>query len=163
DLHPVDYTHDANGNPVSRTDANYVLDLQEFDPLNRLRASIRDVDGVEARTTLQYDALGQLRSVEDPKGLLTTYIRNGFGEVVERGIEEPRIHDAAGRLLERAFSDATPTIRYTYDAQDASCPAIPGIHPGRGRLTALSDESGTTHYCHDRFGRVVRKLQTTVD
>lgn len=188
DLHPVDYTHDANGNPVSRTDANYVLDLQEFDPLNRLRASIRDVDGVEARTTLQYDALGQLRSVEDPKGLLTTYIRNGFGEVVElsspdtgisetqydaggnavrlvdaRGIEETRIHDAAGRLLERAFSDATPTIRYTYDAQDASCPAIPGIHPGRGRLTALSDESGTTHYCHDRFGRVVRKLQTTVD
>src|SRR5690606_6431484 len=88
---------------------------------------------------------------------------NAVRLVDARGIEETRIHDAAGRLLERAFSDATPTIRYTYDAQDASCPAIPGIHPGRGRLTALSDESGTTHYCHDRFGRVVRKLQTTVD
>ncbi len=186
DLHPVDYTYDTNGNPVSRTDAHDVLDLQEFDPLNRLRASIRDVDGIEARTTLDHDVLDQVRSVEDPKGLLTTYTRNGFGEVVAlsspdtglseteydaggnavlfvdaRGIEEIRVHDAAGRLVERAFSDATPAIQYTYDVQDAACTAIAGIHPGRGRLTALRDESGTTHYCHDRFGRVVRKVQVT--
>jgi RHS repeat-associated protein len=49
--------------------------------------------------------------------------------------------------------------RYVYDTAQPACAS--GETFGVGRLTKLVDGSGSTVYCYDRFGQLVRKVQTT--
>lgn len=181
---PTDFTYDASGNSKTVTDAQGRVTSNDYDPLNRLKRTLQDVGGIEAETKFEYDANDNLTKVTDPKGLDTTYTYNGFGDQVQlsspdtgttsftydsagnrasqtdaRGITTTYQYDALNRLTQVGYPTASLNVSYTYDVTQPVCQA--GETFSVGRLTLMVDGSGSTQYCHDRFGQLVRKVQTT--
>jgi RHS repeat-associated protein len=181
---PTDFTYDANGNTNTVTDALGRVTDNDYDPLNRLARTLQDVGGIAAETKFQYDALDNLTKVTDPKGLDTTYTYNGLGDLTQlqspdtgttsytydsagnrqtqtdaRGVTTQYGYDALNRLTTLVYPDATLNVAYTYDSVPAACGTGEGF--ALGRLSGMTDGSGSTQYCYDRFGNLVRKVQTT--
>ncbi|MEH6415705.1 RHS repeat-associated core domain-containing protein [Pseudomonas sp. CGJS7] len=182
--HPTGYAYDNAGNGDTVTDALGRITDSDYDPLNRLAKTLQDVGGINAKTEFKYDALDRLVTVKDPKNLDTGYGYNGFGDQVrltspDTG-ESTFTYDSAGnrktetdaRLITRTYSyDALnritgivyPTtslnVAYTYDAVPTVCAADEVF--AKGRLSLMTDASGSTQYCYDRFGRTTRKVQAT--
>ncbi|MGN7832516.1 RHS repeat-associated core domain-containing protein [Pseudoxanthomonas sp. 22568] len=182
--HPTDFTYDANGNANTVTDALGRVTDHDHDPLNRLARTLQDVGGIAAETKFQYDALDNLTKVTDPKGLDTTYTYNGLGDLIQlqsqdtgtttytydsagnrasqtdaRGVTTTYAHDALNRLTAVNYPDTALNVSYTYDTVPTACEA--GETFGVGRLSGMDDASGSTRYCYNRFGHLVRKVQTT--
>ena len=147
-----------------------------YDGLNRL---IKETDQSNEEVDLALDAQGNVATYEDPRNLQTTYVHNGFGEVIRRvspdtgttdyvrntrglvtqmtdarGVVTDYTYDDAGRLLTRSFPAATAeNVTYTYDS-------IAGGNKGVGRLTSVTDESGSTAFTFDVRGNVVAEKRT---
>ncbi len=155
-----------------------------YDALHRLKQSIEDAGGIKATSAFQYDVLGQPSVVTDPKSLKTAYQRNGLGELL--ALTSPDTgstgftYDDAGNVLSRkdaanrqatytydalnrpvsvSYADAALETRFVYDVAPAVC--VAGEQFAAGRLASMKDGSGTTQYCYNRFGDLVRKVQTT--
>lgn len=181
---PTDFAYDANGNTDTVTDALDRVTNNDYDPLNRLSRTLQDVGGINAETKFQYDAQDNLTQVTDPKGLNTTYTYNGLGDLTQlaspdtgttvytfdsagnratqtdaRGQTSTYSYDVLNRLTGIAYATSSLNVAYTYDATQAACQS--GETFSTGRLTQLADASGSTQYCYDRFGNLVRKVQTT--
>lgn len=182
--HPTDFTYDANGNANTVTDALGRVTDHDHDPLNRLARTLQDVGGIAAETRFQYDALDNLTKVTDPKGLDTIYTYNGLGDLTQlqspdtgttsytydsagnrasqtdaRGVTTTYAHDALNRLTAVNYPDTALNVSYTYDTVPTACEA--GETFSVGRLSGMDDASGSTRYCYNRFGHLVRKVQTT--
>lgn len=174
----------VNGSPDQVTDAKLRVEDINYDPLNRLTRSLRDMNGIAAETTFDYDALDNLKKVKDPNGLDTLYDFNGFRDLMQLSSPDTGIttytydsagnrktrtdarnttttfgYDALNRLTGASFADASLNATYTFDAAQAACAA--GETFSIGRLTRMTDQSGDTVYCYDRYGNLVRKVQTT--
>ncbi|NIJ74280.1 MULTISPECIES: RHS repeat-associated core domain-containing protein [unclassified Xanthomonas] len=187
---PTDFGYDPNGNTKTVTDALGHVTQNDYDPLNRLARTLQDVGGIAAETKFGYDALDNLIKVTDPKGLDTTYTYNGLGELATLTSPDTGTttytYDSAGNLATRTdareavqlssvksthhydalnrptlvdYVAPAPDIAYTYDVSQTSCAS--GETYGVGRLTRMQDASGSTDYCYDRFGNMVRKVQTS--
>ena len=179
---PTDFIYDNNGNTDTVTDALSRVTDNDYDPLNRLSRTLQDVAGIAAETQFQYDALDNLTKVTDPKGLETNYTYNGLSELLQlqspdtgttihtydsggnrqtqidaRGVTATYGYDALNRLTGIAYPTASLNVVYTYDTVQPGCAA--GEKFPKGRLVKLTDRSGTTRYCYDRFGELVRKTQ----
>lgn len=180
---PTDFSYDDNGNVQLVTDALKHKTQADYDPLNRVKQTTQDVGGIAAKTQFDYDALDRIAKVTDPKGLATVYQYNGLGDLLKltspdtgvtsytynsagsmvtqtdaRGTKTSYLYDALGRLTKTTYADKALIATYTYDASQNVCAA--GETFALGRLSSLQDGSGTTQYCYDRFGRVVREVQT---
>lgn len=156
---------------------------QQHDPLNRLARTLQDVGGIEAEIKSSYNALDQVTQVTDPKGLHTSYVYNGFGELTgqaspdsggtsftvdaagnrktrtdARGVTVTYYYDALNRLTGIAYPDPNLGVGYTYDTAPVACAA--GERFAKGRLGQALHAGGGTAYCYDRFGQVTRKVQT---
>jgi len=181
---PTDFGYDANGNTKTVTDALGHLTQNDYDPLNRLARTLQDVGGINAETKFGYDALNNLTKVADPKGLDTTYAYNGLGDLTKltspdtgvtsytydsagnratqtdaRNIKTTYGYDALNRLIKVAYPTNSLNVSYTYDVGQTTCAS--GETYAVGRLARMQDGSGSTDYCYDRFGDLVRKVQTT--
>ncbi|WP_369937006.1 RHS repeat-associated core domain-containing protein [Xanthomonas tesorieronis] len=181
---PTDFGYDANSNATAVTDALGHKTQNDYDPLNRLARTLQDVDGIAAETKFGYDALDNLTKVTDPKGLDTTYAYNGLGDLTKltspdtgattytydsagnratqtdaRNIKTTYSYDALNRLTKVAYPTTSLNVTYTYDVNQSTCAS--GETYAIGRLARMQDSSGTTDYCYDRFGDLVRKVQTT--
>ncbi|MCT8287723.1 RHS repeat protein, partial [Xanthomonas translucens pv. translucens] len=181
---PTDFGYDANGNTTAVTDALGHKTQNDYDPLNRLASTLQDVGGIAADTKFGYDALDNLTKVTDPKGLDTTYAYNGLGDLTKltspdtgvtnytydsagnratridaRNIKTTYSYDALNRLTKLAYPTTSLNVSYTYDVSQATCAS--GETYAIGRLARMQDGSGSTDYCYDRFGDLVRKVQTT--
>ena len=181
---PTDFTYDANGNTNTVTDALGRVTDNDYDPLGRLSRTLQDVGGINAETQFAYDAQDNLTQVTDPKGLSTTYTYNGLGDLTQlsspdtgttsytydsagnratqtdaRNQTSTYSYDALNRLTGIAYATPGLNVAYTYDSTQAPCST--GETFSVGRLTGLTDASGSTQYCYDRFGNLVRKVQTT--
>ena len=147
--------------------------LLRDDGLQRL---IRETDQGLAQVNYTLDAQGNKTTYTDPRSLATTYIRNGFGDVKRRtspdsgitdtvydlrglatqmsdarGIVTNYTYDNAGRMQTKAFpAAAAENVAFTYDS---------GVN-GKGRLTSLTDESGSTAFTYDIRGNVVSEIHT---
>ncbi|MGH6719316.1 MAG: RHS repeat-associated core domain-containing protein, partial [Alphaproteobacteria bacterium] len=77
-----------------------------------------------------------------------------------RGLTLGNTFDELDRLVLQRASTTAQEVRMEYDVPPADCAA--GETFGIGRLARLVDESGSTRYCFDRHGRVVRKVQAVV-
>lgn len=167
------FDYDAKGNETSvRSPLHAQASGSQYDALDRLKASIDPLNG---QVGYRYDAQDNMREVSDPRGLKTGYIYNGFNELISlaspdtgntqyqydaagnisarsdaRGISASYRYDAASRLIGIAYPDET--LAYAYDE------AAGGVG-SRGRLTTLSDGSGSTRYVYDAQGRVTARLQ----
>ena len=175
------FEYDAQGNVTKRTDARGKVSTQTYDTLNRPIVQVQPpsaVGGVSPTIQMTYDGLDQLLSVTDPRSLVTSYSLTGLGD--QTGLVSPdtgtaaMTFDAAGNLKTR--KDArNKTVTYTYDALNRLTRidypvgvdtaleydgGTSGAANTKGRLTKVTDESGTTAYTYDGFGRVLSKTQT---
>ena len=182
---PTDFTYDPNGNLKTATDPLGRATSNDYDPLKRLARTLQDIGGVEAETTFEYDALDHLTRVTDPKGLETGYTYNAFGDLLQldspdtgtttytydsvgnrtgqvdaRGQASSYAYDALNRLTGISYDGAADqNVTYVYDTVPPGCDT--GETFAIGRLSAMADASGSTQYCYDRFGQMVRKVQAT--
>lgn len=85
---------------------------------------------------LGWHSAGSLTKETDARGVITEYS-----------------YDVLNRVTARSYP-ATPAedVTYTYDN------SAPGVH-GLGRLTAISDESGTASLVYDARGNVVEETR----
>jgi RHS repeat-associated protein len=178
-------TYDANGEADTSTDPLGHRRDRDLDALGRLDRVIDDAGGIAASTRYAWDGRDNLRQVLDPKGLATNYGYDGFDELVRlespdtgvatfgydaagnriaqtdgRGKATGYVYDALGRLRGVRPASGTQNVDFDYDpapGQDADCAA--GERFGAGRLWRVANETGSTRYCYDRFGNVVRKVQ----
>jgi len=164
------YDHDANGNVTGTTDPNHFKTTNGFDALNRLATSIDPDNGT---TNIDYNQDDSVAEVTDPRGIVTSYGYDGLGNQTAvqspdggtttrtfdtagniktstdaRGKTTTNTYDALNRLTLQAFADGT-SVNYGYDQ---------GTN-GIGRLTTMTDPSGTTAWTFDQRGHVLTKQQ----
>ncbi|WDM74386.1 DUF6531 domain-containing protein [Xanthomonas cucurbitae] len=181
---PTDFSYDLNGDLNLVADALGRKTQLNSDPLRRVVRTLQDVGGLAVETTQQLDALDRVTAVIDPKSLVTRYDYNSLGdlgkltspdtgattysydaagnrtlEATARGVKISSSYDAVGRLTKLSYPTSTFNVLYSYDAAAVSCQA--GETFANGRLASIKDSSGTTEYCYNSFGDVVRKQQTT--
>ena len=171
-------TYDANGLLASVQDERHSAPNTEYayDALDRVTAvqqALASAPGGTITTSYAYDAQDHLTSVTDPNGNTTTYLFDDFGRLVRQESpvsgETTYTYDPAGNLLVTAEANGAVTTR-TFDAanrlvtststQDGkSSESILQTYDdpttgafGLGRLTGLSDPSGTSRYSYDRRG-----------
>jgi RHS repeat-associated protein len=185
DNHSTSFTYDANGNADLTTDALGRVTNANHDPLQRLRQSLQDTAGINANTQFAYDERDNLTRVTDPKGLNTDYSYNGFDELVQlnspdtgtttyaydpagnrtqqtdaRGVVTQYAYDALQRIMLLSYpSDSTRNVTYAYDTAQSDCPIAEAFLAGR--LSRMTDASGSTTYCYNRYGDLTRKVQRT--
>lgn len=124
------YGYDIHDNLVSVTDASMNQTRYEYDDNNRL---IRQIS----------PDTGTTRFVHDISGNRITQTRQDGTAVVYT-------YDALGRFTRIETADPLETVVYGYDE-----------HPnGKGRLTSITDSSGTYQYTYDTLGRMIREDKT---
>ncbi|GLQ96839.1 type IV secretion protein Rhs [Dyella mobilis] len=178
-------SYDANGNLVQSSDALGIQRQLGYDALNRLVQTLDNYNGTDTatqntKTAYQYDSLDRLTQVTDPSSLNTTYSYDGLsdatgqqspdtgttsrtfdaaGNVLTRtdakGIVATNTYDALDRLTSTSYPDSTQTITYTYDEAN-SVTGCSSSNPV-GRLTRIIENTVTTAYCFDAWGRVIQK------
>jgi RHS repeat-associated protein len=181
--------YDGNGNRVLVQDGLGTTTKQSYDGLNRLVATIQNYNGTDlstANTTTQYtyDTRDNLRQVTDPDGDHTVYTYDGLNNLTHltspdtggttyvsdkagnrisqtdnRGTTSTYTYDALNRLSAIAYPTTSLNVAYAYDQTNATtgCSTSYPI----GRLTRMTDGSGSTTYCYDRRGNVTQKTQVT--
>ena len=183
--HSASLTYDGNGNPDLSSDALGRVEDSDYDALDRVVRSLADVGGISAETKMTYNLFGEVTKVTDPKSLNTQYTYNGFGDLTQLDSPDTGVtsytYDSAGNrasqtdarskvanytydALNRLTGISYPTAStldttYTWDTAQADC--LTGETFTAGRLAKIVDGSGDTVYCYDRFGQIVRKVQTT--
>ena len=162
------YTYDENGN-LTQASAPLARSTQTaYDELERLK-QITDSAGV---TQLSYNADDDVASVTDPRGLITTYGYNGFGDQIS--VISPdagattRTFDGAGNV--ETVTDARGvTATYHYDSLNRVTSVLrpdqslvftydSGTN-GAGRLTGVSDAAHSMAWSYDPQGRVTSSTQ----
>lgn len=166
------YAYDTNGSVTKVTDGNLNETLRGYDALSRLAT---DDAPLGHSVDYFYDDQDNLTQVTDPRGLATQYQYDGFGNLKQlnspdtgvtsytydeannrlsqtdaQGITTTYIYDARNRLLSIGYPNSALNITYTYDA---------GSY-GKGRLTSISDGSGTTSLAYDHRGNLVGHTST---
>lgn len=180
----ADHGYDANNNLTSTIDALGRETRQSYDPLNRLKQTIHDFGGLAVQTDFVYDALDRQTRVADPKGLNTDYGYDGLGnlrtltspdtgvtsytpdaagnvisQTDARGLVRNATYDAHNRLRTVSYpSAAILNSTFIYDTVNTACAIDERF--ALGRLTRMTDASGSTDYCYNRLGAVARKVQT---
>ncbi len=172
------FDYDVNDNNTAVTDPKTNVTNQIYDPLDRLQQS---TDAANGTTQFGYDDQDRLTSVTDANGNTTTYSYDGFDNLTQ--ISSPDTgtatyaYDSANNRT--SMTDARGVVvNYSYDALNrlthVTYPATPaenivyqydGVTTGNkgiGRLTQITDESGSTHYHYDHRGNLLTKT-TVID
>ncbi|UXI68217.1 hypothetical protein [Tahibacter amnicola] len=179
--------YDVNGNLVRYVDGLGSQTFRSYDPLNRLVTTVQDYSGTDPETSnatsvYGYDVLDNLTSVTDPDVLTTTYVYDGLNKLVEinspdtgyssygydkagnrirrtdnRGITTNFTYDRLNRLTGISYANSSLNVTYVYDQPDAVTGCLASFPIGR--LTRMTDQSGTTTYCYDRRGNVLKRVQ----
>ena len=170
------YSYDLNHNLVGITTPNAHSYTQSFDALGRL---VGQTDPLAGHTSQTYDAQDNPTQVVDPRGVTTSYTYNGLGDLIEQNSPDSGstsyAHDAAGNTTQRIDARGVATL-YTYDALNrpltGSYPSAPALNVqygyddtsagnhGQGRLTSITDASGTLAYRYDAQGRLTQQTRT---
>ncbi|MFL9889235.1 hypothetical protein PQR66_39900 [Paraburkholderia agricolaris] len=165
------HAYDLNNNEIATTDPRGKVYGHTFDALNRL---YQETDPDSQLTTIAYNGKDEVTGITDARSLATTYVRDGFGNIIQqtspdtgtdvfwydangnvvkkvdaRGVETDFTYDAASRVLTQSFLTASAeNITFVHDA-------TAGGNKGIGRLTSVTDQSGSTAFAYDPLGRIV--------
>lgn len=165
----IETNYDDNGNVDNSVDAYQRVTDNSFDALNRVTETQDTAGGT---TISRYDQFGNVNEIQDPRGLITKYNYNALGDLKEldspdtgstiythdsagnitsqtdaRGITVSYSYDALNRLTDVTYPDSSENIHYGYDSRlDANF--------GVGKLTSITDSSGTTSYYYFGNGLV---------
>lgn len=169
---PTTFAYDKLGNPTSTVDGRGKTWSNSFDQLNRL---VTATNPESQSVNLGYDIRDNLTDHKDARNLETTRVTDGFGDVISEtspdrgtrtygydnagnmtkrvdgdGVETDFTYDNAGRLLTETFPGATAeNMTFTYDGTASG-------NDGVGRLTGVSEQSGSSAFTFDARGRVTK-------
>jgi RHS repeat-associated protein len=161
--------YDNNGNQTSIAAPLARNSTSAYDELNRLTSSTDPNAGV---TQYSYNALDQLISVTDPRTLQTTYTYNALGDLTQQASPDTgtttNTYDEGGNL--KTTTDArNVTATYSYDTLNRVTQATYsdqtinfGYDSGSnavGRISSVSDASGSTGWTYTPQGRIDSKTQ----
>lgn len=164
------FGYDNNGNQTSIAAPLGRDATQDYDELNRLTGI---TDPLSGATQYGYNALDQLISVTDPRSKVTSYAYNALGDLTQQVSPDAgtttNTYDSGGNLL--TSTDArSKTATYSYDALNRvtglsyTDQAITYTYDSgsnqKGRLTQVTDNSGSTSWTYDPQGRVLSKQQS---
>ncbi|HEX8172598.1 MAG TPA: RHS repeat-associated core domain-containing protein [Thermoanaerobaculia bacterium] len=185
----VGYAYDSEGRVASQRDENHAAanTFYVYDAAGRLSQVRQQLGATAATTGYTYDIDGNLRSVTDPNGNVTTYTFDDFGQMTAQqspvtgttsyaydvagellsttdanGAVTARTYDALGRVLTAVSSrtGAVPaTVTWNYDDATAG-------HYGIGRLATMNDPTGSTTYRYEHRGALreeTRAITTATD
>jgi RHS repeat-associated protein len=163
------FGYDNNSNQTSINAPLARNSVQTYDELNRLTQVTDPATGL---TKYGYNALDQLISVTDPRNKIASYTYNALGDLTQqvspdtgtttntydsggnlqtktdaRSKTATFSYDALNRVTQLSYPDQT--ITYSYDL---------GIN-AVGRLSSLTDASGSTSWSYDAQGRVSSRQQ----
>ncbi len=163
---------DLMGNLTSETDGLQNVTQYTFDALNRMGQTTDALSGV---AEYDYDAHDNVTSVDAPNGATTSFVYDDLDNLTseaspDRGLTS-YTYDAAGNRL--TATDARSIIAtYTYDvlnriasisypttAENVTYGYDVAASNGIGRLTSITDQSGTTSYTYDEFGNVATDVR----
>ncbi len=137
--HTTTYQYDALGNLARVTDALGNVTAIAYDSLGR-KLSMDDPD--MAHWDYRYDAVDNLTSQTDARGVATTFT-----------------YDALNRLTQKSYVvppalslQPTAPVSYTYDD--------PGKPFSKGKLTGITDGSGSSGFEYDNLGRLIKEFKT---
>jgi len=120
-------------------------------------------------TVMTYDGLGRERSMTDSdlsccgtSPQAWTYAYDAAGNVLTqtdaRSVTTTMTYDSANRMREKSYSGAsTATVDFTYDTYPDTDICTGSADPAVGRLTKMTDGTGSTSWCYDSRGREARK------
>ncbi|MGI4847103.1 MAG: RHS repeat-associated core domain-containing protein [Janthinobacterium lividum] len=189
------YEYDANGKLSAVTDPLARVTRYRYDALNRMitqalpaaatamNPGAPGAADVSSNSTpasgagtvsFTYGSQDQLASVTDPRGLVTRYGLNHFGERIQTNSPDSGIsqhgYDRHGQLQRNADARDQETfltrdtlrriVRIDYSS---GVPTALSYVDGSDRLARITDESGSTAYGYDDFGRLTSKVQTHND
>ena len=163
----ISYAYDTNDNITSIFDGNNNQTTQGFDALGRLVGVDAPLSG---SAYYAYDDADNLIQVTDPAGLSTGHIYDGFGNLTQltspdtgttdytydeannllshadaNGVIVSYAYDTLNRLTNISYPNTIFNISYGYDA---------GTY-GNGRLTSITDNSGSTALTYDHRGNLI--------
>jgi YD repeat-containing protein len=129
------YAYDVQDNFASVTDPNSNLTSYAYDDFHRLQTQVSPVTGT---TAYSYDPAGNLVTTVDANGATTT-----------------RTFDAKNRVTTATSSSGSgnETVAWAYDNATGYC---------IGRLSTMTDPTGSTTYSYDRRG-LLKSEQRTID
>jgi RHS repeat-associated protein len=177
------YGYDAFGNRWIDIDPNGHETDRNFDTLDRpfqvLGPFFSGTSGARAIVSFGYDGQDNVASVLDARSLSTNYTIDGLGNTSQlaspdsgattstfdqegnvltsqdsRGNVTTYVYDSLGRMSSATYASGTATV-FQYDGGASPLPY------SQGRLTLITDESGSTAYQYDFRGSVIKKTQTT--
>ncbi len=176
----VNYEYDAQGNVTKVTDVNANANGTQtaYDSLSRATQITQPVPATGvARPTigLGYDLQDQPASVTDPRNLVTSYATDGLGNTATQVSPDTgtttrtfyddgslkTAQDARGRLATYTYDALGRVKSISYDSGAGTTFTYDEGTYGKGYLTTVTDESGSTHYVYDGLGHVLSKTQST--
>lgn len=146
----------------AQTPTQNVTTRYQYDASDNL---VQVTDPQNLVTQYNYDGLGNLRSLQSPDTGLASYAYDAAGNRVAqtdaRNVQALYEYDPSGRFKGISYpSNPTLNIGYVYD-QPYTVTGCPAYSMSLGRLTQITDSSGSTTYCYDYFGNVIGKRQAT--
>lgn len=166
--------YDLNGNLVATFDPFNAVTRYGYDALDRMVAV---TDAMGGTTAMSFDALDQLRGAVDPRGVATSYQVDGLGRRTQEASADSgtstRAFDEAGQVVQRSWANGR-RVSYSHDALNRLTAAddgaggavrygydeLSGSNFGVGRMTQMTDSSGSTRWRYDQLGRLVQTVQT---
>lgn len=147
----TNYSYDVFHRLVSVTDPNSGVTSYTYDIRNNL---LTVTDANANTTTYTYNSINRLTSTSSPDTNTTTYTYDAQGNILTKtddsGITLTYGYDELNRQTAIQFPDSSQNITYTYDE--------PQYQNGIGRLTTMTDPSGSTTYDYDSIGRIVKEF-----
>ena len=180
------YEYDGNGNPTRTIAGSAAAGLSfasvsSFDLLGRLT---RSVNAASAATGFSYNGRQDVVQVVDPRGLVTQYSRNGYGDafaLASPDTGQARVaHDAAGNIISRtdsrgvmasySYDRLNRLIKISYSQFGLNVTASgdqsfnydetgPGFSNSIGHLTSTRFQGGWTQHAYDSGGRLTVDTQ----
>jgi RHS repeat-associated protein len=137
---------------VYPSQALYATTTYEYDIMGRL---VKVTDAANNQTTMTYDTLGRKTGMTDPDMGTWSYAYDANGNMTSQTDAKNQTitftYDALNRVTQKNYPTGTPVV-YTYDETFAV--------NGKGRLTTVTDSTGSDKYYYDKHGRVVKNTQT---
>jgi RHS repeat-associated protein len=168
----TEFEYDLQGNQTAVIDGNNARTVSGYDALNRL---VTIIDPNSGETTFDFDDRDNLVSVTDATGLATHFTYDGLENLTlqsspdtgltqfaydaagnriaqtdARGVEANFKYDALNRLVFIGYPDTAKNIEFEYDSGSN----------GVGRLTHMTDASGSTDIAYDIRGNLDSETRT---
>jgi YD repeat-containing protein len=136
------------------TFTHYATTTYQYDPLGNL---LHTTDISNNVTSMVYDPLSRKTSMTDPDMGAWSYVYDDNGNLTyqtdAKGQTINFTYDKLNRVTQKTYVGSTTTpVVYTYDEASSDNP--------KGRLTTVTDASGSTQFSYDERGRTKSTIKT---